>query len=189
MKGDMRGALRQVLFPREFRIPALSPSKDLETAVERPADRASLVAEDGRQGKEGSREEEHFRLFAEVCTGLWRLRQKMVQPGTDRPLEGMRRAFRHLASTWDLLNQAGFRIQDHTGEPLPEGGSYALQTLAFQPTPDLARETVVETIKPTIYYGDRRIQMGVVIVGMPEGSSRGGARAGEQGDSDAKDHR
>jgi hypothetical protein len=80
----------------------------------------------------------------------------------------MRRAYRHLESTWDALAQAGVQIRDHTGEPVPEGGIYALKTIAFQPTPGLSRETAIETIKPTIYYKDQMIQMGEVIIGTPE---------------------
>jgi hypothetical protein len=117
---------------------------------------------------EEAAQREHFRFLADVGTGLWRLRQKMVQPGTDRPLEEMRRAFRHLESVWDALTQAGMEIRDHTGEPVPEGGVYALKTVAFQPTPGISREKVIETIKPSIYYKDQMIQMGEVIVGTPE---------------------
>src|SRR5205823_4748853 len=103
---------------------------------------------------------------ADVGTGLWRLRQKMVQPGTDRPLDEMRRAYRHLESIWDALVQAGVEILDHTGALFDSGMS--LRVIAFQPTPGLGHEKVIETIKPTIYYAGQPIQVGEVIVETPD---------------------
>jgi hypothetical protein len=91
----------------------------------------------------------------------------MVEPGTDRPLEEMRRAFRHLESLTDVVRGAGLEIQDHTGAPYHAG--MALQVLAFQPTPGVQRERVGETVKPTIYHNGTMIQMGEVIVATPEG--------------------
>ena len=46
----------------------------------------------------------------------------------------------------------------------------SLKVLAFQPTPGLTRERIVETIKPTIYFADQTLQMGEVIVATPEDS-------------------
>jgi len=45
----------------------------------------------------------------------------------------------------------------------------SLKVISFQPTPGLGRERVIETIKPTIYFKGKAIQMGEVIVGRPEG--------------------
>jgi hypothetical protein len=93
----------------------------------------------------------------------------MLEPGTDRPLDEMRRAYRHLESVMDVAREAGLEIQDHTGAPFHSG--MALQVLAFQPTPGVQREKVEETIKPTIYLNGTMIQMGEVIVATPEVST------------------
>jgi len=106
------------------------------------------------------------RWLADLGTGLWRLRQRMVEPGTDRPLDEMRRAFRHMESLMDVVRAAGLEVQDLTGAPFHSGMS--LQVLAFQPTPGVQREKVAETIKPTIYFNGTMIQMGEVIVATPE---------------------
>jgi hypothetical protein len=105
----------------------------------------------------------HF--LADVGTGLWRIRNKMVKPGTNEPLEEMRRVYRHLESTLNILIEAGLEIQDHTDTPYDPGMS--LRVLTFQPTERVDRETVIETIKPTIYYKGQSIQLGEVIVGTP----------------------
>ena len=90
----------------------------------------------------------------------------MFQPGTDRPLDEMKRAYRHLESTWDALTQAGVEIIDHTGVPFDAG--LALKVIAYQPLPDVSRERVLETLKPTVYFRQERLQMGEVIVATPE---------------------
>lgn len=154
-------ALHQWTYPSEFRIaPGDWPAElaeqlqALAAALQTPppAEPAGLSS----------------RLLADVGTGLWRLRQRMLQPGSDQPLEEMRRPYRHLQSVWDALTEAGVEIRDHTGQAVPQGGIYALKVLAYQPTPGLNSERVIETIKPSIYLGEHLVQMGEVIVGTPE---------------------
>jgi hypothetical protein len=168
---SLLAALRQFAQPKEFRIAAPAPRAVLD-ALERvaravsapppavpPADAPPLEPPAAPAGPDE-------RLLAELGTGLWRLRQRMVDPSTGEPTEVMRRAFRHLQSVWDALAAAGVEIQDHTGSEYDPGLS--IQVLAFQPMPELEREKVIETVKPTVYYRGRRLQMGDVIVGTPE---------------------
>jgi hypothetical protein len=116
--------------------------------------------------KDQEAQREHMRFLANISTSLWRLRQKMVQPGTNHPQDQMLRAFRDLESIWDTMTQAGIKIQDHTGTVYDPG--ITLRVIAFQPMTGINCEEVIETIKPTIYYKDKPIQMGHVIVGIPE---------------------
>ena len=109
------------------------------------------------------------RFAAAVATGLWRMRNRMVEPGTDRPLPDLRPLFRHLEATWDALTSAGIEIQSHDGDIADPGLS--LSVVAYQPTPGLDRDRIVETIRPTVYLGGRIIQQGEVIVGTPQGDS------------------
>ncbi len=110
--------------------------------------------------------EDVIQMIAKVGTGLWRMRQKMLKPGTDEPVEEMRRVYRHFESVWDSIVQAGTDIQDHTDDLY--GSGTTLRVIAFQPTAGIERETVTETLKPTIYFRGRLIQMGEVIVATPE---------------------
>jgi hypothetical protein len=155
-------AIRQFRFPREFRI-AASP---WPTILEQLLLRLERFEETAREQQSRGLGEQDPRLLADIGTGLWRLRQKMVKPGTDQPLDEMQRPFRHLESVWDALVQAGAEIQNHTDKPFDPGMS--LKVVAYQPTPGLGRERVIETIKPTIYFKGKMIQMGEVIVGRPE---------------------
>jgi len=115
-------------------------------------------ADDDRPGQEA--------LLVRVATGLWRLKQRMIHPGTDQPKEEMQRAYRHLQSLWDTLVEFGIKIQDHDGEPFDSGR--ALVVLAYEYDPAVVKETVRETIKPTLYLRGRCIQRGEVIVASPE---------------------
>jgi hypothetical protein len=177
----MTRLLRQLALPAEFRIPPpkvrLSAdglaSPDVsghrsgpDSHSREPSPRAALSAE----------MDDH--VLADLCTGLWRLRRRMVDPDTERPLEEMRKPFRHLESVWDTLAQAGVDIRDLTNEPVPEYGSIGLNVLAYQPMPGISRERVIETVKPSIYVGERLVQMGQVIIGTPEKPS-GDAVEGE----------
>jgi hypothetical protein len=158
-------SVRQLLHPKEFRIE--------ETGIQSES-LAALVslAQEIRSRKTPPTVEsvplnDLAGLFSSSGTNLWRLRKKMLDPGTGQPLEAMRRVYRHLESMWDAFGDSGIKIQDHDGEAVPEGGIYALKVIAFQPTAGLQRQQVIETIKPTIYYKERMIQRGEVIVGTP----------------------
>ena len=111
---------------------------------------------------------ELIQLLADVATGLWRLRSKMLAPRTQSLLEEHhRRSYKQLESIFDIVKEAGVQIRDHTAEAVPGGGIHTLKVLAYEPTPSLSREEVIETLKPTILFKDRVIQTGEVIIGTP----------------------
>ena len=119
-----------------------------------------------RRGECGGPPREWLKLVAELATGIWRLKQRCVEPGTDQPKEELRRVYRDVEALHDALIQAGLEIQSHTNSTYDP--SQSLSVLAFQPTPGIDRDRILETIKPSIYYKSQRIQMGEVIVGTPE---------------------
>lgn len=158
--------LAQLRYPKEFRIPAPDVDEGWVRACAELVE-ASTAPPDGSTTGESAFTDE---TLADLATGLWRLRLKMVEPGTQRPLESMRRTFRHLESVWDLLAEIGLEVQDHTDTRFDSGMS--LKVIAFQPDPGVARERIVETVKPSVYLGRRRIQMGEVIVATPEATKQ-----------------
>jgi hypothetical protein len=160
---NLRGKLRQLRFPKEFRIHPVQWSAELFPLLEHFAER---LAQAPPASKDDELSKEQMQMLADVGTGLWRLKQKMVQPGSSLPLPEMRRAYRHLEYTWEALTEAGIEIQDHIDSLFDSGLS--LQVIAFQPMHGVKQEKVIETIKPSIYYRGNRIQMGQVIVGTPE---------------------
>lgn len=111
----------------------------------------------------------HMRLQSEVLTGLWRLRGRLLKPGTEEPLEETKRAFRHFETAWDALVNAGYRVEDYTKQPFRTG--LEVEVLAHEEVPGILSEIILETVKPGIFYNDVLIQRGEVIVGIPESQS------------------
>lgn len=184
--------LRQLMFPSELRIgPPVWPEplrERLAESIERAIQLSSVTpsapdplinyAEQTVEPQEhpsGKPEEpplsdKSLKFLADVATGIWRMRRNMVPRGTDRmldarPLEEMRKPFRWLQSTWDTLNERGLEIQDHTGDRYIPGQS--LKAI-FEAHPDLREDTIIDTIRPTVYFEGKIIQMGEVVVGTPD---------------------
>lgn len=163
--GVSLATIRQWFFPAAFRIaPPSLPADLLTTLIALAAAQATppTPAPAPQMMQQGIAPS----ALADVAVGLWRLREKMVQPGSDLPQPDMQRAFRAFESTWSALQSAGIRVQAHTGEKYVAG--MVLSVLAFQPTPGLQVETIIETLKPSIYFHNTLIQLGEVIVGTPE---------------------
>lgn len=173
----LRGRLRQRRFPEEFRIPPghLYP----EPALARPANTVpaatavTSAAAAGQPGAEGSGLPDP--ALADLATHLWRLARKLGPGRADGAASaGQRLAGRHLRAAREALTEAGVETQDHDGSDFDIGLS--LHVLAYQPTPGAARETVLETIRPSVYRDGRQIQIGQVIVAQPESARPAGAR-------------
>jgi hypothetical protein len=169
-------AVRQIFQPKEFRLgPYRGPTlQQIKALQDFHAMRAKAAETQPASALEVFPKEAWRPFLANLGTGLWRLRQRMLDPSTGQPLEEMRRAYRHFESVWDMLAESGIQILDHKGQSLPERGFSDLHVSAYQPTPGLKKERVIDTIKPTISIKragsnqDILIQMGEVIVGTPE---------------------
>jgi hypothetical protein len=111
-------------------------------------------------------------FLTDLGCAVWKLRQKIFDPETKEPKAEVRHLARHVMVIWDRLAEVGLEIQDHTGNPFDSGQS--LEVLAFQPTKEVLQETVIETVRPTIYIAGRQILKGQVIVGSPETPSANG---------------
>lgn len=103
--------------------------------------------------------------LASVFTNAWKARAKMVIGDSQEPRDEMRRVFRHVESMFDAFKRLGLTMVDHTGEPFDYG--MPVTVIATEPKPGLVRPTMVETIKPTIYWNETIIQYGEVVLGTP----------------------
>jgi hypothetical protein len=158
--------LRQLLFPIEFRISTPGYPQDTRARL---SEAIEHFMKNWPPPPASSNQDARF--LTDLATGLWRVRRNMVPPGSPRlldahPLEGMRKPFRWLVSVWDALKEHGLEIQDHTGDRYNSG--QRLSVPAFEPVQGIAEETVIDTVKPSVYFGGEMIQMGEVIVGTPE---------------------
>jgi hypothetical protein len=149
--------LSQMRYPEPFRIgPAVWPP-ELQGALEK-------LARPAAPGTEG--ESAMLDLIKKLATELFRARKRMLKPGSPEPLDEMRRPWRHVEAMWDLLHQSEFEVQDHDGKRFEAG--LELTVIAFQPTAGLQKETILETIRPSIYHKGQLVQRGEVVVGKPE---------------------
>lgn len=108
--------------------------------------------------------------LATAATNLWRAERKLTPPG-ERPTARDRQAARYLRTCAEALAEAGLVVQEHDGDGFNSGR--ALEVLVYQEHPGLAAETVLETVRPSIYLHGRLVQMGQVIVGTPSKSPDG----------------
>ena len=154
--------LRQWLYyPQEFRISApeyLGLSESLEALTDL-AERTSI-----RFPTASRKEEELLDMAADVGTLVWRIQQRLA--ATDELPKSLQKLSREVERTWDALTQSGIEIKDHTGGDYD--GGMALRVITSEPVAGLARRQIIETLKPTIYYRDKIIQVGEVVVGVPE---------------------
>jgi hypothetical protein len=104
--------------------------------------------------------------LADAATNLWRARKRIARAAGENSRDA-RQVSRYLRASQEALDSAGVVVQDHDGDDYHPGLS--LEVLVFQDEPELKTEKVLETVRPSVYLGDHRIQMGQVIVGCPLG--------------------
>jgi hypothetical protein len=127
---------------------------------------AELVTLLDRIPVEAAGPEEDTKALAEAATSLWRAQRKLTQAG--RSAEN-RQTGRYLRTCAEALAAAGLVVQEHDGTAFSAGR--ALDVLVYQDDPAVSEETIVETVRPSVYYHDQQIQRGEVIVARPQTQS------------------
>jgi molecular chaperone GrpE (heat shock protein) len=103
--------------------------------------------------------------MASIATNAWKAKSKMVDAKSGEALEEMKRVYRHIEAILESFQEMGLEIKDHTDDAFDYG--LPLKVVTTQPTPGITKERVIETIKPTIYWQNRIIQMGEVVIATP----------------------
>lgn len=104
--------------------------------------------------------------IAALATHIWRAQTRMVDPKTGAPREETRRLYRHIEGALEALTGMGVRLSDWIDQPYDAG--LPVKVLSFQPTPEVTRDTVIEAVRPAVFWQDRLLQVGEVIVGIPQ---------------------
>jgi hypothetical protein len=104
--------------------------------------------------------------LAHIATNAWRAKNKLVDPETGEAKEEMKRVYRHIEAIFETLKQIDVKTIDPVGRAYDSG--MALKVVSFEQTPGLSKEEIKETIKPSVAWQGRLIQMGEVIVGTPQ---------------------
>ncbi len=154
--------------------PTGSEPSDIRSQLKGDSDTSSGLGEALNEHREQAslsiNNEALISLLSDVGTGLWRMQKTMIDRETGLPNDEMRRPYRHLSALLDSLQERGIEIRDHTGERVPDSGIYGLKVITYEPKEELQNEVVTETVKPTIILGNKIVQMGEVIVGIPKAS-------------------
>ncbi|WP_433796971.1 hypothetical protein [Actinoplanes sp. CA-252034] len=151
----LRTELRQRRYHRAFRIPPPT------WPVTRHDRLAALIAELDAAAAEPDLD---TRSLATAATNLWRARRRLAQQAGDDGAQA-RQAGRYLRMCQEALTDAGLVVRDHDGETFHSGRS--LEALVFNDDENVITETVTETVRPSVFLREERIQMGQVIVGCP----------------------
>ena len=157
-----------VVLPPEFALSEVSAEKAIGNIADEIKGKRSIRSE--RRLKQETRDigpgDQWLKTAANIATNTWRAIARMVDPDTGEARDEMKRVYRHIEAISGALKEMGVEIIDPTGRPYDLG--MALKVISFEQTPGLAAEEIKETIKPSVVWQGRLIQMGEVIVGTPQ---------------------
>jgi hypothetical protein len=153
--------LRQIWIPKEFRLPEPEFTKEqldlLEELIQMIGPKITRVA--------SATKDERAKMvdfLVDLGTGIWRVRRKI--DGLSRMPREIRDALYSLESMWIAMSQDGVEIVDHIGTTPSDREAKIVEVREI---PGLAREQVVDAIKPTIILRGEVVQIGEVVVGRP----------------------
>jgi hypothetical protein len=111
-----------------------------------------------------------------IANNAWRMRSKLVNGAPDEPRteiskEDVKKLGRYAEAFFEALTSLGFEVKDRTGETFDYG--MPEKVVAAQPQGGLAREQVVETIRPTVYWQNQIVQLGEVVIATPAAGPQG----------------
>jgi hypothetical protein len=154
---------RQRRYPPEFRISRPLWPNEAPSDYERVAAALAAVLDRPAPELDGPPADD---ALADAALGLWRTHRRIADgdPDGDAPLT--RRLRRYVDTAWHGLGWAGISVYEHDDEPYHAG--LHLTVAAREPCPGLSRETVIETVAPSILRAKKVIRPGEVIVGYPE---------------------
>lgn len=110
------------------------------------------------------------KVLLSIATNAWRIRTRLTDSTTREPREEMgtddlKKVVRYLDSMFESLSGIGMEVKDRTGEAFDYG--LPEKVVAAQPQAGLSKEIVLETLRPTIYFGRQIAQQGEVVIGTP----------------------
>lgn len=105
-----------------------------------------------------------LRFLSTLCTRLWHFERQLERVAQNEPSESHDRLVRRFESVTEALRESDIEILDHDGQPYDSG--LTLTVLQYEPREDLKRETIIETVKPSLRVRGILIP-GEVIVGQP----------------------
>lgn len=150
--------------PVEFKIPP-APWPEAEKAIEALANQVAATRADKGDEFRYAVPPNVIRAMADIATNVWKAKSKMLDSGSGEVREEMKRVYRHIEGALESFEEIDLEVKDHTGDAFDYG--LPLKVITTQPTNGITKESVIETIKPTIYWQNQIIQMGEVVIATP----------------------
>lgn len=162
MRQTLKAKLQQLWYPSAFRLQKQDFTKEQLDVLE---ELISLIQPSFSQELE-SYEDERVRMarfLVDLGTGIWRVRRKTH--AMKRIPKELRDAMFSLESTWDSMSEGGVEIVDHIGTLPPEDEVKIVEVRQIR---GFEGSKVIDAIRPTISLRGQIVQLGEVIVGVPE---------------------
>ena len=155
--------------PDEFQIPR-AEFPDERKIIERLLRVQEAILAENRGGGDSV----HYALppnflkaMADIATNVWKAKTKMLD-SSGETREEMKRVYRHVEGVMESFKEIGLEVKDHTGDAFDYG--LPLNVVTTQPTQGITKESVIETIKPTVYWQKQILQRGEVVIATPASS-------------------
>lgn len=105
-----------------------------------------------------------FKLMTSFCVEIWRLEKRLKKLRDDNQAMEFGALFDQLQRIQDIFAREGIVIKDYQGEEYKEGIS--IKALHFETDDTLPKgvSVIVETVRPTVFYKDKVIFHGEVVV-------------------------
>jgi hypothetical protein len=104
--------------------------------------------------------------FCEIAIHAWRAKRRMTDRHSGEVKDEHKATFRSIEGILASLESVGFTLRDREGEfydyGLPE------KVVAAEKRAGISREMVVETIRPSIKYGEQLVKPGEIVIAVPE---------------------
>jgi hypothetical protein len=109
-----------------------------------------------------------------IATNAWRIRAKVADSTGESKEEiskdDVKKVNRYLETVFHALSGIGMEIKDRTGEAFDYG--LPEKVVTAQPQPGINKERILETLRPTIYWGNQIVQQGEVVIATPDASTK-----------------
>jgi hypothetical protein len=103
--------------------------------------------------------------FCDIAIHAWRMQRRTTDRVTKEVKEEYKTLHRSVAGILEALTDVGFTLRDREGEfydyGLPE------RVVAAEKREGISREMVIETIRPSILFGEQMVKPGEVVIAVP----------------------
>ncbi len=107
----------------------------------------------------------NLELSYDMAFRVWQIKKAMIQENQKSEDREKKRSWKQLNRLINEMERSGIVIQDKTGDLYDSGMS--VKVIASEPSMNISREIILETVSPTILYNGNIARFGEIVVGIP----------------------